>query len=211
MTELPANIVRTASIAGLCWLGFAAIAAPVTLGWTQSLDEAILIALRQGPRDLDSLFIAITRMGEGPLRFALAVVGSVTLILLRQRRSALFLALAVLPVGLINGEMKNLFDRARPSVTEHLVGASGYSFPSGHAFGGTALYLGLALAFLPLISPARHRLAIAVALLIGALISFSRAWLGVHYPSDVLAGWLGGIGWVLGCWTLVARANPRLK
>ena len=215
MTELaPAPTLppaRTAAIAGLCWLGFAAIAVPVTQSWTQQLDEAILTGLRGAPTKLDSLFIAITRMGEGPLRFALAVVGSVTLMLLRHRRGALFLALAVLPVGLINGEMKILFARERPSVVDHLVGANGYSFPSGHAFGGTALYLGLALAFLPLISPARHRLAIAVALLIGALISFSRAWLGVHYPSDVLAGWLGGIGWVLGCWTLVARANPRLK
>ena len=210
MTELaPAPTLppaRTAAIAGLCWLGFAAIAVPVTQGWTQQLDEAILIGLRGAPTTLDSLFIAITRMGEGPLRFALAVVGSVALVLLRQRRGALFLALTVLPVGLINGEMKILFARERPSVVEHLVGAGGYSFPSGHAFGGTALYLGLALAFLPVITPARHRAVIVAALIIGALISFSRAWLGVHYPSDVLAGWLGAIGWVLGCHALVARA-----
>ncbi len=202
---------RTASIAGLCWLGFAAIAVPVTQGWTQQLDEAILTGLRGAPTKLDSLFIAITRMGEGPLRFALAVVGSVTLMLLRHRRGALFLALAVLPVGLINGEMKILFARERPSVVDHLVGANGYSFPSGHAFGGTALYLGLALAFLPLISASRHRAVIFAALLIGALISFSRAWLGVHYPSDVLAGWLGGAGWVLGCRVLVGLDTGKLR
>ena len=54
---------------------------------------------------------------------------------------------------------------------------------------------------------------IIAALIIGALISFSRVWLGVHYPSDVLAGWLGGVGWVLGCWALVWRikAPARLR
>ncbi len=213
MADLPSVPTRAASIAGLCWLGFAAIAVPVMLGWTQGLDEAILISLSGGPAALDSLFIAITRMGEGPLRFALTVVGSITLVLLRQKRCAIFLAVAVLPAGLINGEMKNLFDRARPSVTEHLVGATGYSFPSGHAFGGTTLYLALTLAFLPLIGATRRRSMIIAALIIGALISFSRVWLGVHYPSDVLAGWLGGVGWVLGCWALVWRikAPARLR
>ncbi len=211
MTDHPETSTQTASITGLCWLSFAAITLPVMLGWTQHLDEAILLALRQGPRALDSLFIAITRMGEGPLRFALTAVGSVALLLLRQKRGALFLALAALPVGLINGEMKNLFGRERPVVVDHLVGAGGYSYPSGHAFGGTALYLAIALAFLPLIAPARRRAVIASALIIGALISFSRAWLGVHYPSDALAGWLGAIGWVLGCQLLVARASLRLS
>ena len=196
---------QTATIAGLCWLGFAAIAVPVTQGWTQQLDEAILIGLRGAPSALDGLLIAITRLGEGSLRFALMVVGSVALLLLRQKRGALFLLLAVLPVGLINREMKILFDRDRPIVVDHLLNAGGLSFPSGHAFSGTAVYLALALAFLPLLAPARHRTAIAIALIIGALISFSRVWLGVHYPSDVLAGWLAAIGWVLGIHFLVMR------
>ncbi len=196
---------RTASIAGLCWLGFAVIAVPVTQGWTQQLDEAILIGLRGAPSALDGLFAAITRLGGSPLRIALMIVGSVTLLLLRQSRSALFVLLAVFPVGLINREMKGLFGRDRPSVVDHLVDAGGLSFPSGHAFSGTAVYFTLALAFLPLLAPARHRLVIAVALIIGALISFSRVWLGVHYPSDVLAGWLAAIGWVLGMHFLVMR------
>ena len=196
---------RTASIAGLCWLGFAAIAVPVTQGWTQQLDEAILIGLRGAPSALDGLFAAITRLGGSPLRIALMIVGSVALLLLRQSRSALFLLLAVFPVGLINREMKGLFGRDRPSVVDHLVDAGGLSFPSGHAFNGTAVYFALALAFLPLLAPVRHRRLIAVALIIGALISFSRVWLGVHYPSDVLAGWLAAIGWVLGMHFLVMR------
>ena len=202
---------RSASIAGLCWLGFAAIAVPVTQGWTQQLDEAILIGLRGAPTALDGLFAAITRLGGSPLRIALMIVGSVTLLLLRQSRSALFVLLAVFPVGLINREMKGLFGRDRPSVVDHLVDAGGLSFPSGHAFSGTAVYFALALAFLPLLAPARHRLFIAAALIIGALIGFSRVWLGVHYPSDVLAGWLAAIGWVLGCWTLAERAGLRLS
>ncbi len=194
-----------ASTGGLCWLGFAAIALAVTQGWTQSFDEAAMIFVRIGPPALNGLFTAITRMGEGPLRIALTVVGIVTLLMLRQRAAALFLALAVFPAGLINGEMKLLFARDRPSVVPHLVGADGYSFPSGHAFGGTALYFALALAFVALIAPQQRRAVIAAALIIGALISFSRVWLGVHYPSDALAGWLGAIGWVLGCHTLTAR------
>ena len=210
MAELVPPLTRTASIAGLCWLGFAAIAIPVTQGWTQSFDEAAMIAMRSGPSALNGLFTAITRLGEGPLRFALAVVAAIALLLLRHQREALFVAFAVLPAGLINGEMKQLFARPRPSVVDHLVGADGFSFPSGHAFGSTALYLALALAFLPLVRAEFHRPAICAALLIGGLIAFSRVWLGVHYPSDALAGWLGAVGWVLGCWVLVARvAAPR--
>lgn len=164
-----------------------------------------MIGLRGAPSALDGLFAAITRLGGNPLRIALMIVGSVTLLLLRQSRGALFVLLTVFPVGLINREMKGLFGRDRPSVVDHLADAGGLSFPSGHAFNGTAVYFALAMAFLPLFAPARHRGVIAVALFIGALVSFSRVWLGVHYPSDVIAGWLAAIGWVLGMHFLVMR------
>ncbi len=211
MTGLALPATRSVGIAGLCWLGFGALAVAVTQGWIQGLDEAILIALRRGPAALNGLFIAITRMGEGKLRFALAVLGTATLLLLRQWRGAVFLALAAFPDRLFVSDIKHLFGRERPSVVDHLVEAGGYSFPSSHAFGGTALYFALALAFSPLIAPSRHRAFIIAALIIGALISFSRVWLGVHYPSDVLAGWLGGVGWVLACHALVGWAGLRLN
>lgn len=213
MAQLAPPTTRTATIAGLCWLGFAAIAVAVTRGWTQQLDEAILIALRRGPAALNGPFIAITDMGSGTLRFVVMTTGCAVLLVLRQWRGVAFLVLAALPDRLIVSNMKYLFGRERPSVVAHLVDAGGFSFPSSHAFGGTTLYLALALAVAPLIAPVRRHPMITPALiigglLIGALISFSRVWLGVHYPSDVVAGWLAAIGWVLVWHFIVMRTAP---
>lgn len=206
---LPAN--RTIGIAGLCWLGFGALAVAVTQGWTQGLDEAMLIALRRGPAALNGVFIFITDLGSGAMRFVLMTIGCITLLVLRQWRHALFLIVALGPARLIASGLKHSFGRERPSVVDHLVDAGGLSFPSAHAFGGTSQYLAVALAFAPLIAPARLRPVVFGALLLGALISFSRVWLGVHYPSDVLGGWLAAIGWVLLSHFLVMRAGPPAR
>ena len=196
---------RIATIGIATWLGFGALAVAVTQGWTQHFDEAVLLALRRGPAALNGPMIAITRLGETWVREVLAALGIVALLLYRRHADAAFLALAALPAGLINTALKLAFTRPRPSVVEHLVPAGGLSFPSGHAFGSTVLYLALALACAPLMRAQYRGALITLALLLGALIAFSRAWLGVHYPSDVLAGWLGAVGWVLGCRMLVDR------
>ncbi len=211
MAPVPALRSRTTTIGIAAWLGFGALAVAVAQGWTQHLDEAVLVALRSGSAAFDGPLVAITQLGETWVRLALAAFGIAVLLLRRQRSDAMFLAVAALPAGLINSALKLALARPRPSVVEHLVPAGGLSFPSGHAFGGTVLYLSLALAFAPLVGAQYRRTLIASALLLGALIAFSRAWLGVHYPSDVLAGWLGAVGWVVGCRLVVERFNQYAK
>jgi undecaprenyl-diphosphatase len=101
--------------------------------------------------------------------------------------------------------------RARPDLVPHLVDAGGYSFPSGHATSSAVVYLTLA-SLAGQVTPnraARRYLLVVAVLLVGA-IGCSRVYLGVHWPSDVLAGWSFGTLWALGWWTATARARAAI-
>ena len=111
-----------------------------------------------------------------------------------------FFVVAVLGAALMNGLMKVVFHRPRPELWPRLVPESGASFPSGHSMYSAAFVTALIL----LAWPGRLRWP---ALLLGTLftlvVGWSRVDLGVHYPTDVLAGWLSGAAWVLGVYTLL--------
>ena len=86
--------------------------------------------------------------------------------------------------------------RPRPQIVPHLTEAGGASFPSGHAFNSAVVYIAIALAFATLSARESVRLTIiGGAVLVSLVVAWSRVWLGVHFPTDVLAGWLGGAGW----------------
>ena len=116
-----------------------------------------------------------------------------------SRRSALFYTLAVGGAGAINQLAKILFARQRPAYMEFpaVYTLESYSFPSGHAMVVLALFLTLYLISRRLLAPHRWRIAAVAALLVVA-VGFTRVYLGVHYPSDVIAGWSLGAFWVLG-------------
>lgn len=147
-----------------------------------------------------SLMIFFTNLGA-PI--TVTIITSVTAILLswqRQRYQLLLLALAVPGGGLLNVIIKELVHRHRPIFDNPIQTLASYSFPSGHALGSTVLYG--ALAAIVVWQAPRWRgsaLAIAVATLLIALICFSRMYLGVHYLSDVVAGFLEGIFWLGSC------------
>jgi len=152
----------------------------------------------------DTLMLFFTRVGA-PLPL-IAFVGVILLALLVRRRwhAAAFFALAVGGAAGLNAVAKLLFQRARPALWPSLVTETNYSFPSGHAMGSLAVVAALIL----LLRGTRWRWPlVALGGLFVAAVGLSRVYLGVHYPSDILAGWCASLAWVAGVWLLL-RAVP---
>jgi undecaprenyl-diphosphatase len=165
-----------------------------------------------GGSGLRGLALGLTGLGSVLIRnvFALAAVGA--LAALKRRREAVLFALTVAGGWLVNSALKALIGRARPQVVPHLVEAGGNSFPSGHSFNGAVVYIAMALAFAALSPRAGVRLSVigaAVAVSLG--IAWSRLWLGVHWPTDVVAGWLAGAGWALLASALLYRPAKEIS
>ena len=190
---------------------FSKLASEVFEGETQSFDKKILLALRDktdlsrpiGPRWMVSAALDITALGSATV-LGLTVLAVAGFLLLQGLwRRALFVTLASLGGWFINGALKQWFQRPRPDIVPHLREVMTMSFPSGHALQSAAVYLTLGALSMHI---ARRRLAkwycMAVATLATALVGASRVYLGVHYPTDVLAGWLIGLSWALLCWMI---------
>lgn len=195
---------RKAIVAGLlCWLGFAAMVWAVETGRTTAFDDFGLLfwraddgAVLRGPSKLLEMVRDITALGGVLLRNLFALGAIAALLFLRLRREAFLFAATVIAGWLVNTGIKDLVGRPRPEIVAHLTEASGASFPSGHSFNSAIVYIAMALAFASLSARQSVRLTIlGVAIAASILIAWSRVWLGVHYPSDVTAGWLGGAGW----------------
>jgi undecaprenyl-diphosphatase len=126
-----------------------------------------------------------------------AVVAAGWLALRGQRRLALWVVVTAIGSGVIDTVLKDVVRRARPALPDPVAEASGYSFPSGHALGTVVIFGMTLLLVLPLLRrPAARAAAWVVAVGCVALVGFARVALGVHYVSDVLAGWLVGLGWL---------------
>jgi undecaprenyl-diphosphatase len=190
-------------VAAVCWTGFAAMAALVMSGRTGAFDDYGLLAAR---RDGDLAFAGshlvlemvrdTTALGGVLLRNLFALGAVVALLFLSLRREAVLFAMTIAGGWIANSALKGLVGRERPQIVPHLMEAGGESFPSGHSFNAAVVYIAMALAFASL--SARHSVRytlIGAAMVISAMIAWSRVLLGVHFPSDVTAGWLGGAGW----------------
>lgn len=198
---------------------FAVLAEEVGEGSTTSFDTAVLAALRDaqepgsllGPRWLESFAVNMTSLGGWAVStfLVLAVLGFLLI-----RRAWLEMALvAGSTIGgvLFSSGLKYLFARPRPDVVPHLVAVSDPSFPSGHAMVSAVIYitLGTLIAeFLPRKSLKAY--VMGVALFTTFIIGLTRVFLGVHYPSDVVAGWCVGLGWAMLCWLVVRFVEYRL-
>lgn len=196
---------RHALAAGLlCWAGFAPIAVLMESGRSAAFDAAGLelwreapdLSIPHGPAWLLEAVRDYTALGGTLLRHLFAIGAVVTLLFLRLRREAVLLGATVIGGWIVGSLLKALFARPRPEIVPHLMAAGGASFPSGHSFNSAVVYIAMALAFAA-ISPRRsvRWTVIGGALALTLLIALSRVWLGVHYPSDAVAGWLGGSGW----------------
>ena len=134
-----------------------------------------------------------------PRRLAiLAAVAVVAFLFRRWRRGAILVVITLLGASLLDGGLKLLYGRTRPvAFFEHYPSPSSFSFPSGHALFATAFFGGLAvLLWGRLVHPLLRLGVVALAAALIVLIGFSRIYLGVHYPTDVLGGYAAGVVWV---------------
>lgn len=190
--------------AALCWAGFAAMVVLVQTGRTGALDSTGLLFWRdsdlrpEGPVWVLEAVRDITALGGVLLRNVVMAAALFALLVLRLRREAVVLAGTVIGGWLVNSGMKALVGRPRPDIVPHLTEAGGASFPSGHSFNSAVVYIAIALAFAAMSTRRGVRWTIiGAACVLSLAIAWSRVWLGVHFPSDVIAGWLGGTGWAL--------------
>ncbi|HYH18854.1 MAG TPA: phosphatase PAP2 family protein [Azospirillum sp.] len=199
-------------LAGGIW-AFVELADEVVEGETAAIDRALLLALRRsddlsdplGPHWLEELGRDFTALGGvGVLTLLTLMVAGY--LALHRLRGAMLLVLASVGGGLlVSTVMKEIFERPRPDLVPHGSYVYTASFPSGHSMMAAATYLTLA-ALLARVQP-NHRLRaylLGLAVLVTVLVGVSRVYLGVHWPTDVLAGWTVGAAWALVVW-LTAR------
>jgi undecaprenyl-diphosphatase len=176
-------------------------------------DTAILLGLRGpdgapiGPSWAVQAFSGVTALAGFKARWLFGGAAIAALALLRRRIEAAWLAAALCGAMLLDPLLKALLHRPRPTIISHLTEASGSSFPSGHALVAAAAYLTLgAMIARHAQSRAGKAAVMAAAVLLVGLIGISRVYLGVHWPSDVIAGWTFGGAWALA----VMMAKERL-
>ncbi len=147
-----------------------------------------------------SVFRVITFLGNGAVILGIA---SIVCVVLARRRETLLLIMWIVSQsgsGLLNYALKALFGRARPDGADPLLHGGGWSFPSGHAM-NTLVLCGIGAYLLLRLGPWRGAVALQIALLLAwaMAVGFSRLYLGVHYLSDVIAGFLAGAAWIAVC------------
>lgn len=205
---------RKALIAGaLCWTAFAVVVWLVANGRTEAFDRVGLLSGRTGaelalvgPELVREIVRDVTALGGVFLRNLFAIGAVVALLFLRLRREAVLFAMTVAAGWLVNSGLKALVGRERPQIVPYLMNAGGESFPSGHSFNAAVVYIAMALAFAALSRRQSVRFTVVgAAMLISAMVAWSRVMLGVHFPSDVVAGWLGGAGWAFMAAALLYR------
>lgn len=191
-------------------LAFFLLAGEVREGEATALDGRILLALRQpgnlavpiGPHWLLPAMRDISALGGVTVMTMLTLAVAGWLLVIRRRGVALRLVAAIGSGALLNTLLKFAFDRSRPDVVPHLVDIHSLSFPSGHAAMSAIVYPTLAVLVARQQRGPARLYPIALAAVLMALIGFSRLYLGVHWPSDVLGGWTAGLGWAALWWTL---------
>jgi undecaprenyl-diphosphatase len=194
--------------------GFGVLADEVVEGSTLAFDRAVLLALRVpgnpadpiGPSWLEEGARDITALGSVAVLSILVVVIAGHLMLVGRARTGWFLVGAAVGGTIISTVLKNIFDRPRPDLTG-IVRIYTASFPSGHATASAVVYLTIGALLAASVTRWSHKaFYLGVAIFLTLIVGLSRMYLGVHYPSDVLAGWLIGAGWAMAC-VLVAKAR----
>jgi len=191
---------------GLCGVLFLFIrlAGEVMKGDTQTLDVQIIRSLRSaadpalpiGPAWMEGVLIDVTALGS-PIVLGLIVLIITGYLLLEARYvTAVIVLLSSISGEILNETLKVFFERPRPSVVTHLRTVVTASFPSGHAMESAIIYLTLGALLMRVVEGRITKVyCMAMAMFLTLIVGVSRVFLGVHYPSDVLGGWMLGFFW----------------
>lgn len=191
------------------WLG-----AEVGEGETHALDTRILLALRRtgdlaqpiGPHWLQVAMLDLTSLGSGAVLSLVTIVAIGLFVVQRKYAQSVFVAVAIGSGAMLNFLLKIGYARPRPELVAHLAAASLPSFPSGHAMNSAVTYLVLSVLLARITPELRVKAYIAwTGMLLPLIVGISRIYLGVHWPTDVLAGWAVGAAWAGLCWFVAER------
>jgi undecaprenyl-diphosphatase len=181
------------AIAVVASVAFAVIAAEMRTGALDHLDRTVELAIhRLDSQPADLALMTATLIGSNAV--LLPVLAAVTALAVHLRRRTVAIVLVIDAIAVIGAysALKVMFSRERPELFDKVALPTGYSFPSGHSMSAVGIY-GVIAAALIALYPRARRLVIAAAAVLVAAIGLSRIYLGVHWPSDVLGGFLGGI------------------
>ncbi|HEY5741112.1 MAG TPA: phosphatase PAP2 family protein [Terrimicrobiaceae bacterium] len=165
-----------------------------------------------GPRWLVEMSRDITALGSSTVLALLTLFVVGYLLIARWHGSAMLVLAAVGGGMLLSQGLKGFFDRDRPDAIPHLTDALFKSYPSGHSMMSSVVYLTLAVLVSGTLQRRRMKIYwVSVALFLSFIVGLSRIYLGVHYPTDVVAGWTAGTAWALLCWLIAYCLERRAR
>lgn len=199
---------------------FCELADDVMEGESHALDERILLSLRTpgdssdplGPKWFEELMRDFTALGGMGIVFLFSLLAVTLLWVTQNRRLSILLLIALAGAFLLSMGLKSWFDRPRPSLVPHGSYVYTKSFPSGHSMMAAAMYLTMGVTFAQFVASLRVKaFFLIVAVFLTLSVGISRVYLGVHWPSDVLAGWAAGSAWALACWSIARILHLRSR
>ncbi len=211
-----ARLLIALLVFSLLVLGFIGLADQVSEGETQTMDERLFLMFHEddgtpaGPGWVEEIGRDATALGGNTILtlFALAVFGYLGL---NQRwKDAAIVAVSVIGGVIVSLLLKEIFDRPRPDLVPHLSHTLTSSFPSGHSMLAAVTYLTLGALVAEMAERKRQIIyPLVVALLLTVMVGVSRVHVGVHWPTDVLGGWMMGAAWALLCWSVIRWLQRR--
>ena len=195
-------------VSAAAFLAFAELAGDVIEGENHQIDTTILLMMRNadlanplGPPWFEEMMRDFTALGGVAVLTLVTIFSAIYLLLIKRRDLMLYLAAAAITGTIFSNLLKAGFSRPRPDIVPHEIVVYTASFPSGHSLVAATIYLTLGVILAE--AQTRYRIKIyilTVAVVVTLLIGISRIYLGVHWPSDVLAGWLAGTAWAFMLW-----------
>jgi undecaprenyl-diphosphatase len=215
ISRLELRLLLMIMAAGAGILAFLELSDVVDEAQASAFDQQVLLWFRNpadpsdpiGPRAFEEAMRDVTALGGFAYLLLFVVIAAASLLFFRKPRQAVVFVAAVALAELANDGLKAVYGRARPQLVPHDAYVYTHSFPSGHAMLSAATFLTLAAILSSLDSRKRFKIFVfSVAILVTVTVGLTRIYLGVHWPTDVLAGWTLGAAWalvarvVLGLW-----------